>query len=202
MRNALCFCVLAATLGVGEQALSRPPETSLVESTAHPLGAEGEIGSFRTLSDHSIILDPGSTEGISTMGRRAFEWIHPGQLLGSLVLRQPIEDARGRQVPPGDYTLRLALQPILKDHFGTSEHREFAVLLPSSRDPGTPRHTSQAILDESRKLSRGAHPIVFPMALAEGSLSALTSFVPLDGTWLLLVANAPRWHARARPTGA
>ena len=198
MKTVLYLYLLVATLDAGEQALSGRVETPPVASAAQPLGAEGKVGSFHALSHRGIIPGPDAAEDVSAIGHRAFAWIQPGQLLGSLITREPIQDARGQRVPPGEFTLRLALQPLLKDHLGTSEHREFAVLLPATRDPGTPFLTSQAILDEARRLSRGAHPIVFPIALEKGDPSTLTSFVPQGGAWLLLVASPSRWRGRTQ----
>jgi hypothetical protein len=61
-----------------------------------------------------------------------FAALGDGSVVGILELRKPWRDYRDREVPPGTYVLRYAIQPRLKDHAGTSAYRDFLLLEPST----------------------------------------------------------------------
>jgi hypothetical protein len=67
-------------------------------------------------------------------------------------------------VAAGQYTLLLALQPPLKDHFGTAPAPEFALLVNGSGAGGA--------LERARRTAGGAHPLVLRIALEDGSAPA------------------------------
>jgi hypothetical protein len=66
--------------------------------------------------------------------RALYSRITRGEILGLVTFAEPWQDYRGQTVPPGTYELQYAVQPLLKDHAGTSKYRDFAIL------PGSPRH--------------------------------------------------------------
>ena len=82
-----------------------------------------------------------SCESVATDGQREdrtnFSSIRRNELLGTIELKQEWRDYRGQTVPAGTYEMRYAVQPLLKDHAGTSEWRDFAMLTgsASSRHP-------------------------------------------------------------------
>ena len=59
--------------------------------------------------------------------------------LGVITFHRPWRDARGQAIRPGKYRMRYAVQPLLKDHAGTSLWRDFVILTrdgePSSGHP-------------------------------------------------------------------
>jgi hypothetical protein len=60
--------------------------------------------------------------------RAFFSSISRGEILARIRFHVAWRDARGQEVPPGTYTLRYAVQPVLKDHAGTSRWRDFAII--------------------------------------------------------------------------
>jgi hypothetical protein len=60
--------------------------------------------------------------------RTFYSSISPGEILGRIQFHDVWRDYRGQEVPAGIYTFRYAVQPILKDHAGTSRWRDFAII--------------------------------------------------------------------------
>ena len=60
--------------------------------------------------------------------RTRYATITRGEPLALVTLLQPWQDFRAQTVPPGTYVLRYAVQPLLKDHAGTSPWRDFGIL--------------------------------------------------------------------------
>jgi hypothetical protein len=63
--------------------------------------------------------------------RTNFSGLGDGKIVGVVRLHKVWRDYRDRDVPAGTYLLRYRIQPILKDHAGTSEWRDFLTLEPS-----------------------------------------------------------------------
>src|SRR5688572_16022710 len=60
--------------------------------------------------------------------RAVYSSISTGEILGRIRFHDAWRDYRGQEVPAGIYTLRYAVQPLLKDHAGTSRWRDFAIV--------------------------------------------------------------------------
>jgi hypothetical protein len=60
--------------------------------------------------------------------RAFYSSIARDEILARIRFHVAWRDARGQEVPPGTYTLRYAVQPLLKDHAGTSRWRDFAII--------------------------------------------------------------------------
>lgn len=73
----------------------------------------------------------GRAEGTT---RANFAGLGDGSIVGIVRLRKVWRDYRDREVPAGAYLLRYRIQPILKDHAGTSTWRDFFLLEPSKAD--------------------------------------------------------------------
>jgi hypothetical protein len=61
-----------------------------------------------------------------------------GSAVGVVRFLAPWRDYRGREVPPGTYRLRYAIQPRLKDHIGTTVFRDFLLIEPRPGAHGHP----------------------------------------------------------------
>ena len=88
--------------------------------------------------------------------------------MGAIELRERWRDARGQSIPPGHYTLRYAVQPWFKEHLGTSEYRDFLLLLRTSDDPGDTMAVAQAI-EVSGLVTDSGHPAVMALQPLESS---------------------------------
>lgn len=69
--------------------------------------------------------------------RARFSRIRRGEVLATIEFLREWRDYRGQMVPAGVYALSYMVQPRLKDHAGTSEWRDFAILECDKR-PGHP----------------------------------------------------------------
>ena len=95
--------------------------------------------------------------------RSAYE-IRPGSFVGVARLLAPWTDAKGQRIPAGLYSLRYALQPLTKDHFGTTPDRDFLLMLPAGKDGNpAPRKDFEAMLAASRGISGTGHPAVIAL---------------------------------------
>lgn len=97
----------------------------------------------------------------------------PGQLLGVLRFKRSTDDFRRQQIPSGVYTLRYGLQPEDGNHVGTSDTRDFVLMLPAGED------TSPAAIDLDRMIELSAqaagttHPAMLSLMKAEGEGDSL-----------------------------
>jgi hypothetical protein len=85
--------------------------------------------------------------------------VPPGTLVGAVRLARPWTDFRKQTVPPGVYTLRLAVQPLSDDHAGTAPHPEFLLLLPAAADTKADTLDPDDAVELSAK-ANGKHPSV------------------------------------------
>ena len=60
--------------------------------------------------------------------------VQEGTLVGAVKLTTMYTDMRGRQIKPGLYTLRYAIQPADGNHLGASPNPEFLLLSPAAAD--------------------------------------------------------------------
>jgi hypothetical protein len=114
--------------------------------------------------------------------------IAPGALVGALELFAPWSDFRDQTIAPGSYELRYAAQPVMKEHRGVSEFRDFVLLVA----PGALRTKTRDPAElqiASRRVSGTAHPAVlalYPVALQE----ALPRLARRQGGVLVLEVRA------------
>lgn len=85
-----------------------------------------------------------------------------GQLVGAVRFARDAEDFRGQEIVKGTYTVRFALQPEDGNHVGTSDTRDFLVLL-KAEDDKTPAIVSR---EELMKLSAAAAGTTHPCMLS------------------------------------
>jgi hypothetical protein len=120
--------------------------------------------------------------------RILYPQISPGTLIGVVRFSRTWEDARGQPIPAGVYTLRYAVQPLLKEHTGVSEHRDFVVVIPAASDDGRIEGQEEAIA-RSRSAD-GSHPSV--LALVPPGDAASSTAVIRRGQLTLGLALATR----------
>ena len=70
--------------------------------------------------------------------RASYSQITRGEFLGTIRIHKSFRDYRGNEIPPGAYSLRYAVQPVMKDHAGTSKWRDFAIVEPDPPRDGHP----------------------------------------------------------------
>ncbi|HEV3342301.1 MAG TPA: hypothetical protein VG125_18170, partial [Pirellulales bacterium] len=83
-----------------------------------------------------------------------------GQLLGVIRFARSGGDFRGQKIRKGAYTMRYGLQPQDGNHVGTSDTRDFVVLVPAA-DDGDPKPVEkEKLFKESTGASGTAHPAI------------------------------------------
>jgi hypothetical protein len=70
--------------------------------------------------------------------RASYSHITRGEFLGTIRIHKAFRDYRGNEIPPGTYALRYGVQPLMKDHAGTSKWRDFAIVEPDAPRDGHP----------------------------------------------------------------
>lgn len=86
-----------------------------------------------------------------------------GELLGVVRFARKSGDFRGQEIGKGVYTLRYALQPQDGNHVGTSDTRDFVLLVPAD-DDADPKPMSKAELFKlSPKAAGGTHPAMLSL---------------------------------------
>jgi len=96
-----------------------------------------------------------------------------GQLFGVIRYTNNGQDFRGREVPPGVYTLRYGLQPVDGNHLGTSETRDFLLLLPAKEDTNPQPMSETEMFELSPKVTATTHPTMLSMLKADGEVASL-----------------------------
>lgn len=81
-----------------------------------------------------------------------------GELVGLMRYKRKGSDFRGRVIPAGVYTVRYALQPVDGNHVGTSDTRDFALLLPASEDKTVAPLEKDALFKLSKQAAGTSHP--------------------------------------------
>jgi len=106
-------------------------------------------------------------------------------LLGAMRVVKPARDYRKQKVPPGVYTLRLALQPMDGDHMGTAPYSEFLLVSPAKED-GKPGPLEAKDLHELSAKSTGNHPGVFLLFPGKDAGAEPKLVSKSGGHWVLL----------------
>lgn len=90
-----------------------------------------------------------------------------GELLGVVEFKRTGEDFRGQEIAAGVYTVRYALQPEDGNHVGTSETRDFCLLLPAADDTAADPVALESMIELSKKAAQSNHPAMLCLLRAE-----------------------------------
>jgi hypothetical protein len=119
-----------------------------------------------------------------------------GELVGVIQYHRKGGDFRDQEIPTGMYTLRYALQPEDGNHVGTSDTRDFLLLLPAAEDtePGVMAE------DEMWQMSAGAvgtsHPAMLSLlAAGKGESPAISHNEEFDRWSILFTGKAKQGDA-------
>lgn len=86
-----------------------------------------------------------------------------GELLGVIRFARSGGDFRGQKIKKGTYTLRYGLQPQDGNHVGTSDTRDFVVLLQAADDTDAAPSAKEKLFKESTNASGTAHPAILSL---------------------------------------
>lgn len=91
-----------------------------------------------------------------------------GELLGVVRFARTGGDFRGQKIRKGVYTMRYGLQPQDGNHVGTSDTRDFVVLVPAADDTDVAPLAKEKLFDDSTNASGTAHPAILSVLPASG----------------------------------
>jgi hypothetical protein len=83
-----------------------------------------------------------------------------GALVGAMKVSAVFKDIRGRNIKPGTYLLRFALQPQNGDHLGVSPHRQFLIATPAAEDTKAEALGHEPAVELGAKTTNIAHPAI------------------------------------------
>lgn len=86
-----------------------------------------------------------------------------GELIGVVRYARKAGDFRGQQIRKGAYTMRYGLQPQDGNHIGTSDTRDFVVLIPAADDSAAQPLKKDPLFKESKKASKTTHPAILSL---------------------------------------
>jgi hypothetical protein len=95
-----------------------------------------------------------------------------GELIGVARYKNKGGDFRDQEIPAGVYTLRYGQQPEDGNHIGTSDTRDFLLLIPAELDKTAKPMAQMEMFQLSPKTSGGTHPAMLSLLRADkrGSL--------------------------------
>jgi hypothetical protein len=103
---------------------------------------------------------PAASKPSGPNGTILFPVLEEGQLLGALRYVAEGQDYRDQAIPEGVYTLRYGLQPINGAHLGVSPFRDYALLLPASKDNSLDKLAKKGLEERSAEAAGTSHPAV------------------------------------------
>jgi hypothetical protein len=92
-----------------------------------------------------------------------------GQLVGVMHYKRAGEDFRGQEIAEGTYTVRYALQPEDGNHVGTSDTRDFFLLLKAADDKMPALVKKEDLFKLSAAAAGTAHPCMLSLLTAAGT---------------------------------
>lgn len=89
-----------------------------------------------------------------------------GELIGAIRYQSKGADFRGQEIPAGVYTVRYALQPEDGNHVGTSDTRDFLLLLPIESDTALAPPEKDEMFQLSAEVVGSTHPAMLALLKA------------------------------------
>ena len=163
---------------VGPLAAAPPKLTAKLEDVEPPADLKAPIRSLMTpravrlSDDRGVVCTIWLRAGIPiTKEVAGYRSIAPTTLVGGVRFERPWIDFHHQEIPAGEYTLRLIVQPESKDHEGTTPHRDVCVLTPAAADAKPDLLPVKKLIEESGTATGGTHPVVmllFPPPIGPG----------------------------------
>jgi hypothetical protein len=145
--------------------LKEAPPATVAAAVRADLDAEG----YRIQDDQGQTLAevwlrkaiPGSDKPSGPKGAVQFPFLAEGELLGVVRFQSEGHDYRDQPIAKGVYTMRFGLQPVNGDHLGVSTYRDYALLLPASKDQSLAPPARKQLEERSAESAGTSHPAVF-----------------------------------------
>jgi len=170
---SLFFCAVSGVCPAQDsykvEVLKQSPPSTLAPEIRGALNEQG----FRIIDDKGRNLAdvwlrkaiPGSEAPTGPKGAVQFPFLADGELLGVLQFETEGHDYRDQPIAKGVYTMRYGLQPVNGDHLGVSTYRDYALLLPASKDQSLAAPARKQLEEKSAESAGTSHPAVFIMLM-------------------------------------
>jgi len=191
---AIVPCNVLAEDAYKAQVLKQAPPSSVspeISAVLNPEGfrvLDGEGKPFADIWLRKTI--PATTRPAGPSGVIQFPFLAEGELLGVLQLVSEGHDYRDQTIAKGVYTLRYGLQPVNGDHLGVSPFRDYALLLPATKDKSIASLPRKQLETQSAESAGSSHPAVFFMLAVPPSAAAKSPSMIHDeekNTWRVVV---------------
>lgn len=96
-----------------------------------------------------------------------------GELIGVIRYKSKGTDFRGQEIKSGVYTVRYALQPEDGNHVGTSDTRDFLLLLPIESDTSPAAVDQEQLFKLSAEVAGTPHPAMLALQKANSGAESL-----------------------------
>lgn len=171
------FWVLAATLATASSAQQyhvevvdeKPPSDELSQQIVDQLAPKAlriKKGASRTLCEIWLC----KSWPVKADFNPTAELLYPlkvGELLGVARYRNKGSDFRDQEIAKGVYTIRYAKQPEDGNHIGTSDTRDFLLLLRAEDDTESAPLDEQEMIDRSIEAADTAHPAMLSLLASD-----------------------------------
>ena len=113
---------------------------------------------------------------------------HVGQLMGAIRFKRKSNDFKDQEIASGTYTLRYGHQPVDGNHVGTSDTRDFLVLIPADADLSPDPLAEKDMFKLSAKAAGTKHPAIFPLIKPAAGPVPAVRHVEDKGWWAVRLA--------------
>lgn len=120
---------------------------------------------------------PASQKPVKPKGVVQFPFFADGELLGVVEFAKEGHDFRDQAVAKGVYTMRYGLQPVNGDHLGVSDYRDYALLLPASKDQQVEAPKRKQLEQKSAEAAGTSHPATFYLMASPSGSKASPSMI-------------------------
>jgi hypothetical protein len=192
---ACCACPVYAADDYRVEAFdAAAPTDDLVPAVAERLSSNG----FKVLTDKGRML---CEVWPAAMWQTAADFkatgavnypLEVGELLGVIRFARSGGDFRGQKIRKGTYTMRYGLQPEDGNHVGTSDTRDFVVLVPAADDSDPKPLAKEKLFKESTNASGTAHPAILSLLPPDKNAKELPHIVHHDSRELWAVDFASK----------
>jgi hypothetical protein len=170
------------------EAIKSGPPSEVAAAIKGELGATG----YRVVKGDKPFAEfwlrkaaPASAKPSGPNGTIQFPVFKEGELLGAVRYLVEGQDYRDQAIAVGVYTFRYGLQPVNGAHLGVSPFRDYALLLPASKDTSTADLARKGLEEKSAEAAGTSHPAVLMLLTAPDPTKNEPSIVRDEGkdTW-------------------
>ncbi len=175
---AACFAVvLGCSVCLADEYRVEPAKLPLPEEVAADVAKQIGSAAFKVSGEKRALCEiwlrrDWPTQAGFTPSQSVLYPFEMGELIGVIRFPKKVTDFRGQDIAAGVYTLRFGLQPVDGNHVGTSETRDFLLLVPASQDMSPAKIDKEDLFKESKEASATTHPAILTLLAVPAEIDA------------------------------